>query len=430
MVRWQVGSKNAPLWRRHVPRIWSFSLLSCCCLAVVLLLSCLVVVLNELVEHRGALFPTCLSNQLTYPLPSSRISSYLEDQDHWWMAGVHRSVELSRRRPGADMIDYHVRSSASGNLSVSVKMRKTSVPMLVTARLFADKQLTADGEWEAAPNELCSGTVTLDFRGCIDGVQRWTAETPNLYTLVLEETHLSSTASSSDEQHDSNSWRNYTGQVESCRVGFRTIEITNGVLRCNGEKIMICGINRHEHDPDHGKVVSIDRMKQDIVVLKQNNFNAIRTSHYPTHSSFYKLCDFYGMYVCDEANIETHGMKPMGRLAHDKGWQRAFVERVQRMVQRDKNHSCIIMWSLGNESGRGRNMVAARNSLLDLDTDRPICYESGGSWSEGIGRTELTDIVCPMYPRVDEIVRKATDPNEDRPIILCEYSHSMNNSNG
>jgi len=379
--------------------------------------------------------------------------SYLEDQDHWWMAGIHRSVELIRRRPGADIVDYKVRSSASGHLSVSVKMRKASVPMLVTARLFADEQLTADGDWKAASNEIwsqqkltttggtatvastntstesSSTTVTLAFKGRIDNVQRWTAETPNLYTLVLEEERPSGTTSDVEGEHDS--WlHDHKNQVESCRVGFRTIDITNGVLRCNQEKIMICGINRHEHDPDHGKVVSLDRMKQDITVLKRNNFNAIRTSHYPAHSSFYKLCDFYGMYVCDEANIETHGMKPMGRLAHDQGWEQAFVERVRRMVQRDINHPCIIMWSLGNESGRGRNLVSARQSLLDLDTDRPICYEGGGSWSEGIGRTELTDIVCPMYPNVDEVVRQAIDPKEDRPVILCEYSHSMNNSNG
>jgi beta-galactosidase len=110
---------------------------------------------------------------------------------------------------------------------------------------------------------------------------------------------------------------------------------------------------------------------------RQNNFNAIRTSHYPTHSSFYRLCDFYGMYVVDEANIETHGMKPMGRLAHDWGWENTFVSRVRRMVQRDWNHASIIMWSLGNEAGRGRNMLLARKAVLDLDTSRPICYESG-----------------------------------------------------
>ena len=363
------------------------------------------------------------------------------------MAGIHRSVEIIRRPSGANIIDYKVRSSKSGNLSVSVKMRTSSLPKVVTARLFADEQQTADGDWKPAPNELWSqqqiliemdttvpasnvGAFTsLEFSGQIESVQQWTAETPYLYTLVLEEQRpRSSNTNNNPEKWDCASYN--TTQVESCRVGFRTIDITNGILRCNDRKIMICGINRHEHDPDHGKVVSLDRMKQDIEILKQNNFNAIRTSHYPAHSSFYKLCDFYGMYVCDEANIETHGLKPMGRLAHDRGWERTFVERVRRMVQRDQNHPCIIMWSLGNESGRGRNLTSARKAILNLDNGRPICYESGGSWSEGIGRTELTDIICPMYPNVDDVTCQATDSGDDRPIILSEYSHSMNNSNG
>jgi Glycosyl hydrolases family 2, TIM barrel domain len=136
------------------------------------------------------------------------------------------------------------------------------------------------------------------------------------------------------------------------------------------------------------------------VPRRQNNFNAVRTSHYPNDSVFYRLCDFYGLYVCDEANIETHGMKPMGKLTHASGWRNTFTSRVVRMVQRDRNHACIIFWSLGNEAGRGKNLMAARKKLLDLDASRPIMYESGGALMQGVGRTELTDIVCPMYPDV------------------------------
>ncbi len=349
-------------------------------------------------------------------------------------------------------MDYEVKASASGHFSVSVKMRMPCLPTLLTARLFSDQQLTADGDWKASSRAIwsqerflpttdaeCSleastnvnNFTLVEFSDQIAAVEQWTAETPNLYTLVLEEKQPA--CSIVDIEQKSEEWdrSNFkTTQVESCRVGFRTIDTRRGILCCNSKKIMIYGINRHEHDPDHGKVVSLERMKQDITILKRNNFNAVRTSHYPAHSSFYKLCDFYGMYVCDEANIETHGMKPMGRLAHDKVWEHTFVERVRRMVQRDHNHPCIIMWSLGNESGRGRNLSSARKALLNLDNSRPICYESGGSWSEGIGRTELTDIVCPMYPNVGTILETATDSQEDRPLILCEYSHSMNNSNG
>ena len=142
------------------------------------------------------------------------------------------------------------------------------------------------------------------------------------------------------------------------------------------------------------------------------------------------MCDYYGLYVCDEANIETHGMMPMGKLAHDWKWENAFTSRVTRMVRRDRNHACIIMWSLGNESGRGRNLRKARKLLLELDKSRPIAYESGGAILEGVGRSELTDIICPMYPNVGKTVHMGTLEEEDRPVILCEYSHSMGNSNG
>eukprot|EP00934_Nitzschia_sp_Nitz4_P008404 Nitzschia sp. Nitz4//scaffold233_size31335//4434//8491//NITZ4_007946-RA/size31335-processed-gene-0.1-mRNA-1//1//CDS//3329543364//8394//frame0 len=355
--------------------------------------------------------------------------SYLEDQDHWWMAGLHRSVELVRRPVGALISDYRVDAEASGRLAVSVSVL---APLLDPGELFGlelqvqlmeDEQLTAGGEsWKPADEPLwiakefpSVSVPTIDFSTHIPSVRMWTAETPNLYTLVLSVVRKST---------------NQTLQAESCRIGFRSIDIEKGVLRVNGKRITICGINRHEHDPDHGKVVSLDRMKQDITILKQNNFNAIRTSHYPNHPAFYRFCDFYGMYVCDEANIETDGMKPMGRLANDWGWEHSFVSRVQRMVQRDINHPCIILWSLGNESGRGRNFLEARKKLLMLDTSRPVCYEGGGSWAEGEGDTELTDIVCPMYTNVDSLTRLADSAGEDRPIVLCEYSHSMNNSNG
>lgn len=133
---------------------------------------------------------------------------------------------------------------------------------------------------------------------------------------------------------------------------------------------------------------------------RQNNFNAIRTCHYPDDSSFYRYCDYYGMYVCDEANIETHGFQPIGRLTHDSGWENTYISRVTRLVQRDRNHACVVFWSLGNESGRGCNLWKARKELLRMDSTRPLCYEGGGLLFEGTGITELTDIICPMYPNV------------------------------
>jgi beta-galactosidase len=138
-------------------------------------------------------------------------------------------------------------------------------------------------------------------------------------------------------------------------------------------------------------------------------------SSYPTHSSFYRLCDYYGLYVVDEANIETHGLKPMGRLAHDWGWRNAFVSRITRMVQRDRNHACIIFWSLGNEAGRGRNFWEARRLVQQMDDSRPVVYESGGLIAEGTGRTELTDVICTMYPHVQRTLNLARRVDEDRP---------------
>jgi beta-galactosidase len=198
--------------------------------------------------------------------------SYVEDQDHWWMAGIHRSVELIRRSPKADIMDYHVAAAASGDLTVSVQLRESALLQppkeerrVVTARLYSDEQVTADGaDWKEAKRELwsqrqtvdpTSATTTLTFQGQLEDIQPWTAETPHLYTLVLEQTTDDGTTRA-------------THQVESCRVGFRSIDVDGGILHVNGKRITICGINRHEHDPDHGKVVSLERMMQDITTLK------------------------------------------------------------------------------------------------------------------------------------------------------------------
>jgi beta-galactosidase/beta-glucuronidase len=305
--------------------------------------------------------------------------SYCEDQDHWWMAGIHRSVELIQRKRQMIIEDFCVQADATGLLSIVVETNAPSPNTQLICRLYEDQQTSPDGGVEEGPlvwtqtNDLDEETLILSHM--VDNVQLWSAEIPKLYTLVLI------LADKSDE--------NKMYQVESSRVGFRTVEIEEGCVLVNGRRITVCGVNRHEHDPDEGKVVSLERTKQDIEILKQNNFNAIRTCHYPNDSTFYRLCDYYGMYVCDEANIETHGMQPMGKLAHDWQWHNTFTSRITRMVERDRNHPCIIFWSLGNEAGRGKNLSAARKYLLDLDDSRPIMYESGGAMVEGVGRTEV-----------------------------------------
>eukprot|EP00557_Chaetoceros_sp_GSL56_P010526 CAMPEP_0176482426 /NCGR_PEP_ID=MMETSP0200_2-20121128/3368_1 /TAXON_ID=947934 /ORGANISM="Chaetoceros sp., Strain GSL56" /LENGTH=1215 /DNA_ID=CAMNT_0017878739 /DNA_START=193 /DNA_END=3837 /DNA_ORIENTATION=+ len=366
--------------------------------------------------------------------------SYLEDQDHWWMAGIHRSVELLRRGPDMDILDYRVQADMDGSLFICVDLKKTMSRInqkRISFKLFDDEQSTPMGgrEGEHLPvwsvvqeingasnsnSNSNSNSTEEEFTGeirvsaKIEGVKLWNAEDPNLYTLVIG-------------MVNSNDGAIY--QVESCRIGFRSVDIEDGVLMLNRKPITICGVNRHEHHPDHGKVVSVESMARDIEIVKNNNFNAIRTSHYPNAAPFYRLCDYYGVFVCDEANLETHGMMPMGKLADDICWSKAFVERVTRMVNRDRNHASIIFWSLGNECGRGRNFNLARKALRKLDTSRPICYEGGGDLFEGTGETELTDIICSMYPNVERTIA-LSKKNTDRPIILCEYSHAMGNSNG
>lgn len=351
--------------------------------------------------------------------------SYLEDQDHWWMAGIHRSVELTRRGVDMDIEDFRVQGDMDGRLSICVDMKKTMrfhSQKKLQLRLFSDEQKDFNSDeqmnlhegilvWSATKDILgshCEGediSSKIEVSEMVQHVNLWSDETPNLYTLVI------SVVNNVDEK---------PYQVESCRVGFRSVDIEDGVLLLNGKAVTICGVNRHEHDPDHGKVVSVESMANDIRIAKRSNFNAIRTSHYPNAVPFYRLCDYYGILVCDEANLETHGMMPMGKLADDFSWVKSFVERVTRMVDRDRNHASIILWSLGNECGRGRNLNLSRQALRRLDTSRPICYEGGGDIFEGTGETELTDIICSMYPNVEKTIALARK-HRDRPVILCEY---------
>ncbi|MBC7238958.1 MAG: beta-galactosidase subunit alpha, partial [Chloroflexi bacterium] len=189
----------------------------------------------------------------------------------------------------------------------------------------------------------------------------------------------------------------------------------------NGVPVTIKGVNRHDHDPDRGKVVDYASMRRDILLMKQHNINAVRTSHYPNDPTFLDLCDEYGLYVMDEANLETHGV--WGALTNDPTWRHAFLERAIRMVERDKNHPCIFAWSLGNESGYGPNHAAMSEWIRAHDPTRLIHYNPAGD-------TSTVDILSPMYPPIERIVEMAQVEGETRPIIMCEYSHAMGNSNG
>ncbi|MEM6883911.1 MAG: glycoside hydrolase family 2 TIM barrel-domain containing protein, partial [Verrucomicrobiota bacterium] len=217
------------------------------------------------------------------------------------------------------------------------------------------------------------------------------------------------------------------------KIGFRRVEMRDGCFWVNGVKVMFKGVNRHEHDERTGKVISRQSMIRDIELMKQSHINAVRTAHYPDHPLWYQLCDEYGLYVIDEANIESHAFHNF--LCKDQRYAAAWLERVKRMVLRDRNHVCIVMWSLGNESGYGPNHDAAAGWLRHEDPSRPLHYEGAISkvqsqrdwWSGELA----TDVICPMYPEIAELEEWMETPNRSaRPVILCEYSHAMGNSNG
>jgi beta-galactosidase len=351
--------------------------------------------------------------------------SYLEDQDMWRMSGIFRDVSLLHK-PAAHLSDIQLTTPLSdsfrrGELVVAVQTNQPQQHR-VQVQLWRKESLIAE-QTQAFGSEIIDERGAYDDRTTlrlpVEQPALWSAERPELYRAVI--LLLSPTGE--------------LIEAEAYDVGFRQIAISNGLLKLNGQPLLIRGTNRHEHHPEHGQVMDEATLRQDILLMKQHNFNAVRCSHYPNHPLWYKLCDRYGLYVVDEANIETHGMQPMNRLSNDPLWLPAMSERVTRMVQRDRNHACIIIWSLGNESGHGCNHDALYRWVKSQDPTRPVQYEGGGA------NSAATDIVCPMYARVDQdqpfpavpkwsIKKWIGMPDEHRPLILCEYAHAMGNSFG
>ncbi|MBA7844055.1 beta-galactosidase [Klebsiella sp. RHBSTW-00484] len=353
--------------------------------------------------------------------------SYLEDQDMWRMSGIFRDVALLHK-PTTQISDLRINTRFNDDFSRAV----LEAEVRVKGELRDDLRVTVqmwDGEMLVGEKNAPLGSDIIDERGAyhdritlrlnVENPALWSAETPNLYRAVVQLHTADGTLL----------------EAEACDVGFRQVSIENGLLLLNGKPLLIRGTNRHEHHPDNGQVMDEATMVQDILLMKQNNFNAVRCSHYPNHPMWYTLCDRYGLYVVDEANIETHGMVPMNRLTDDPDWLPAMSQRVTRMVQRDRNHPSIIIWSLGNESGHGVNHDALYRWLKSEDPSRPVQYEGGGA------NTAATDIICPMYARVDQdqpfpavpkwsIKKWLSLPGEQRPLILCEYAHAMGNSFG
>lgn len=340
--------------------------------------------------------------------------SYLECQDFWRLAGIERDVFLYAAPP-VRIRDFEVRAGLdagyrNGTLAVSIELSGDAEnglsPHAVWLTLLdpAGKKVSSAKRPAAA---LESGRTAATFEATVTDVARWSAETPSLYRLVLE-------------------LRDPAGQAleaVTARIGFRTSKVKNGQLLVNGAAVLLKGVNRHEHDPVTGHVISEASMRRDIELMKQSNINAVRTCHYPDDPRWYELCDEYGLYLVDEANIESHGMGyGPASLAKDPAWGPAHLDRVARMVERDKNHPSVIIWSLGNEAGDGVNFEAAYRWIKQRDPSRPVQYERAGL-------EEHTDVVCPMYASIEGMLKTvAMSPN--RPLIQCEYAHSMGNSTG
>ncbi len=315
--------------------------------------------------------------------------TYLEDQDFWRLTGIAREVYLYAR-PKAHLADLIIGQDwVDGNGILDVKASVVG-KATVEARL-----LDAEG------NEVARG-----MHATIPQAHAWTAETPYLYTLLI-------------------TLRQGDRVIEAVRqrVGFRHIEIAGGQLLVNGKPILIKGVNRHELDPDGGYVVSVERMVQDISIMKRLNINAVRTSHYPDDPRWYDLCDEYGLYVVAEANLESHGMGYNEKtLARRADFEQMHLERNEANVKTLRNHPCIIIWSMGNEAGHGPNFVKVYDWIKAQDTTRPVQYERAGLARE-------TDIFCPMYYWYDDCARYAQG-EDPRPLIQCEYAHAMGNSMG
>ncbi|MCB9283596.1 MAG: DUF4981 domain-containing protein [Lewinellaceae bacterium] len=341
--------------------------------------------------------------------------SYLECQDFWRMSGITREVYLYAV-PKTHISDITVRSLLTGDfqggeLDVAVDLRSDQeAPGFSVDIHLLDRG--ASVYFASEPVTFSSGSGRVQFRHTMETVKAWSAEKPNLYQLAVDLRDVSGQVIQSVDQ----------------MVGFRTVEIKEGHLLLNGQKIFFKGADYHEHHPETGHVVDEATIRKDLELMKRHNLNAIRTSHYPQPELFYELCDQYGFYVIDEANIESHGMGYGERsLAKDRAWLEAHMQRTIRMYERDKNHPCVLIWSLGNEMGDGVNTQATANWLRANDPTRPV-------QSERAGLGENTDIYCPMYPEPEHLIAyaegKVTNGTPNRPLIMCEYAHSMGNSTG
>ncbi len=318
----------------------------------------------------------------------------------WWMSGIYRNVELICEHKNA-LLDLQVEGDLTDEYKTGILRIK-----------IRTKQEQAKGSWRICKGteEVASGTFVAEGYQCeveekIPDVRRWTAETPKLYEVTVR-----------TEGHEA-----------VVRTGFRKIEMIDHNFCVNGKVILLNGVNHHDYDPKEGRSVSYERMKEDVILMKQHNINAVRCSHYPANEYFYDLCDEYGLYVINEADLECHGFEWLENytwITDDPAWEKSYVDRSVRMVKRDRNHPCILMWSMGNESAFGCNFRSAAQAIRELDSTRLIHYE-------GDFEAETADVYSTMYTRLAplEEIAKSSDKG-NKPHVMCEYGHAMGNGPG
>ncbi len=366
-------------------------------------------------------------------------ATWIEDQDQWWHGGLQRSVTLHctaasrlstvKALPGLESMDPATGSTGTLDLEVAVDgpaRRERGWRVQASVEPIGGRRrspLAPTAEMDVAVwnqdtegDQLLSAMFTepgiVRTRLEVPGVQPWNHETPVRYRVLIRLIDPSGELV----------------EVASLRTGFRSLEIADNELRINGRAVLIHGVNLHEHDPSRGRAVGSELTRTDLLLMKAHNLNAVRAAHYPHDEHLAELCDELGLYLVDEANVESHGRQ--ASLCNDPRYVHPIVERVERMVRRDQHHPSIIMWSLGNESGDGAAHAAAAAWVRHHDPTRPLHYE-GPLMHDLYAAAPVTDVVCPMYSEIDDIVawaRSGRDPR--RPLIMCEYSHAMGNSNG
>lgn len=345
--------------------------------------------------------------------------SYLEDQDMWWLSGIFRDVCLIAR-PGIHINDIFAKAELDkaykdGILQLEVILENSSqnhaADYQIECSLLEEHKLSSIQSHIINNINISSKSRSLlNSKLEVKCPHKWSAEAPNLYNLLV-------------------TLKNSEGdiiEIVPIKVGFRQVELKGGNFLVNGVPIMLKGVNRHEHHPCLGRAVPIEWMKEDILLMKRHNINAVRTSHYPNDPRFYDLCDRYGLYVMDEADLECHGFELAGdanRISNDPAWEKVYLDRIQRMVHRDKNHPSIIFWSLGNESGFGCNFEAMYNWCHKFDSSRLVHYE-------GDIEAKAADVFSTMYTSVEKLIDLGEIENISKPHILCEYAHAMGNGPG